>query len=150
MAQAAADNRPYLNCFINGYSVTAMVGSASQVTAMSKQCAERCRIFNRIDKRGKGRIFRDMFNSKLVSVGRLNDATIAIGSANLTVTFTVFDLDMGVDIIIGTDVLEQYGCVFDNANKCLHITVKAPFLTVSDPKPSFRFASSALIADDGE
>ena len=118
-----------MNVKVNNYPIKAFVDSGAIRTVMSPSCAEACGIYHLIDERFKGEAL-GIGTAKIL--GRVHNAKVQIGDAELDCPFTVMEGKYG-DLLFGLDMLKRHqACINLMQNKLQFPHIEVPFLGESE------------------
>ena len=101
----------FVRCTLNDVPLKAFVDTGAQMTVMSIETAQKCKLGALIDQRFRG-VAQGVGAARIV--GRVNLATLRFGrSAALDTTITVMEQRGGPELLLGLDVIRKYSAVVD-------------------------------------
>ena len=113
-------------CEVNGYTVPAIIDTGAQISIMSYNCAQRCRINNNIDTRYAGRAI-GVGSSDIL--GRINGLNMKIGPISFDGKVSILR-DSRVDFLIGLDFLKRFNCEVSFKDRALRLQVRHKFYEI--------------------
>lgn len=138
----------YIDIVLNNTPVQAFVDTGAQQTIISKACAERCGLTNKIDKRFSGIAF-GVGTSKII--GKIHMFPIQVLDKKIPCQLTVLDDDK-CDFLLGLDTLRRYQCLInlqDNtlSFKILDEMVVVKFLAEKDIHKTISIEAERLLME---
>ena len=106
----------YVRCTLNDVPLKAFVDTGAQMTVMSLETAQKCKLGALIDQRFRG-VAQGVGAARIV--GRVNLATLRFGRAALDTTITVMEQRGGPELLLGLDVMRKYSAVVDLGRNAL-------------------------------
>ncbi|CAM9643789.1 unnamed protein product, partial [Chrysoparadoxa australica] len=117
LARASKDGSMlYVDCDVDGQALKAFVDTGAQVTCMSAECAQRCGLMTKLDRRFAGRAV-GVGSARIL--GRIHDANVRLGNTYVSCSFTVID-HSEIDVLVGLDVLRKYKCEISLGDNSMH------------------------------
>jgi len=109
----------YVRCTLNDVPLKAFVDTGAQMTVMSLECAQKCKLQALIDQRFRG-VAAGVGVARIV--GRVNLATLRFGrTAAVDTSITVMEQRGGPELLLGLDIMRRFSAVVDLGRNALVI-----------------------------
>ena len=109
----------YVHCTLNDVPLKAFVDTGAQMTVMSLECAQKCKLQALIDQRFRG-VAAGVGVARIV--GRVNLATLRFGrTAAVDTSITVMEQRGGPELLLGLDIMRRFSAVVDLGRNALVI-----------------------------
>ena len=109
----------YVRCTLNDVPLKAFVDTGAQMTVMSLECAQKCKLQALIDQRFRG-VAAGVGVARIV--GRVNLATLRCGRTGAVDTaITVMEQRGGPELLLGLDIMRRFSAVVDLGRNALVI-----------------------------
>ena len=109
----------YVNCFINGHAVKAVLATHFASSVMSKQTAERLAIDRLIDTRLQGELMDILVNNVIPLYGKIHLCTIYMKNVSVQADLYIMD-SKEEELSIGLNILQRYHCKISLQERSLH------------------------------
>ena len=109
----------YVRCTLNDVPLKAFVDTGAQMTVMSLECAQKCKLQALINQRFRG-VAAGVGVARIV--GRVNLATLRFGrTAAVDTSITVMEQRGGPELLLGLDIMRRFSAVVDLGRNALVI-----------------------------
>jgi len=121
----------YVRCTLNDHPLKAFVDTGAQMTVMSAQCAQKCRLLALVDQRFRG-VAAGVGVARIL--GRVHMTTLRFDrTLAVDIAVTVMEQKGGPDLLLGLDVMRKYNAVIDLGRNALLIGgSQIPFVDKKD------------------
>ena len=109
----------YVRCTVNDVPLKAFVDTGAQMTVMSLECCQKCKLGALIDQRFRG-VAAGVGVARIA--GRVNMATLRFGrTAAVDTSITVMEHRGGPELLLGLDIMRRFAAVVDLGRNALII-----------------------------
>ena len=109
----------FIECKINGHTVTAIVDTGAYISILSPEIVKKCNIFHQLDRDEHE---EDITGGKVLVFGMINECPVQIGRESIVIKWRVQHASSPyANCIIGADFLTANQCILDFELKILRI-----------------------------